>query len=377
MLVVPRAWLESPTQGVTKAMVAAGVSAVAKSSLSVWGVKSWLESAQHPVETPAGAGVYLGECMAPNSETRTGQVLVRLGSGEVAAFGKAVVKPATNVLQGSWAHSQCRVWKSDQAAALVGAALAKPLKNSGGKTGHDAVQTLAAAGHATYVVGGLVRDALRGEPGNDIDVTFTCSNVTVAKVCGDAGFKIPSYSPNPVSGLVELGHENPNEDDGKIQGKQFVVSNCGKTYSPPPPKTKGACAVEDSVYRDFACNALFYDPINGVVLDPTGIGARDAIEKRLSIPAPKARWQEWADHQAAAVLRYWKFRSRGYTPADDATRAFVLAQAKAVEAGTIAPAIYGSISGMSATKRAQFKAVCVEDMGQGWWDTHMKSKVGF
>jgi hypothetical protein len=74
----------------------------------------------------------------------------------------------------------------------------------------------------------------------------------------------------------------------------------------------------DSRGRDFCCNALYYDPAHGVVVDPTLSGIADAEHALLhpvTLPTPAAP----GDPSLAA--RFWKFRLRGFTSDGEATSA--------------------------------------------------------
>ena len=79
-LTVPRAWAEGATKlGPEAALAQAGFSAVDKTTLPVWGVKSWLASSRHPVSTPHGDGVLLGQEVSvhPSGESVNGMLRVR------------------------------------------------------------------------------------------------------------------------------------------------------------------------------------------------------------------------------------------------------------------------------------------------------------
>jgi tRNA nucleotidyltransferase/poly(A) polymerase len=41
-----------------------------------------------------------------------------------------------------------------------------------------------------------------------------------------------------------------------------------------------ADVARDLGFRDFACNAVYYDPINHVYIDPSGVGITDAEHRR-------------------------------------------------------------------------------------------------
>jgi hypothetical protein len=68
----------------------------------------------------------------------------------------------------------------------------------------------------------------------------------------------------------------------------------------------------DAFARDFTINALYYDPASNTVIDPTGAGIRDIIEKKLRFVL-KPENAIAADPVMAA--RWIKFIGRGYTAA--------------------------------------------------------------
>lgn len=65
----------------------------------------------------------------------------------------------------------------------------------------------------------------------------------------------------------------------------------------------------DVSHRDFACNAVYYDPINDVLVDPTGRGIGDAESKILSLIC-----RSGDPYQHAQIfIRAIKFVARGFT----------------------------------------------------------------
>jgi hypothetical protein len=116
-------------------------------------------------------------------------------------------------------------------------------------------------------------------------------------------------------GFVRIGGR-PGSGDPFIDLKMFC------TFQPGTPSAVfGASFDNDVCHRDFACNAVYYDPVNGVLVDPTGQGVADATGKILNIVSdPKVRS---AYHQATVAIRFFKFLCRGFTCSEETKTYFV------------------------------------------------------
>jgi hypothetical protein len=66
-------------------------------------------------------------------------------------------------------------------------------------------------------------------------------------------------------------------------------------------------------YRDFTCNAIYYDPVNEVIIDPSGYGVSDCQAHALRlVHGVHDR------HQMAQVfIRAVKFMTRGFNPVEE------------------------------------------------------------
>ena len=63
-------------------------------------------------------------------------------------------------------------------------------------------------------------------------------------------------------------------------------------------------------HRDFACNAVYYDAFNNVLIDPAGSGISGADGKTLDLVSDHDR----PPYQLAKIcIRYFKFMLRGFT----------------------------------------------------------------
>ncbi|MFA4917402.1 MAG: HD domain-containing protein, partial [Syntrophales bacterium] len=149
-----------------------------------------------------------------------------------------------------------------------------------GRTAAGIVRRLRQTGHEAYLVGGCVRDLIRGVEPGDYDV------VTSARP-DDVQSLFPHTVPVGVSfGVVVVIEEGQNyevatfrTEDGYEDGRR-------------PSQVKFATVEEDISRRDFTVNGLLMDPETGRIIDYVD-GCRD-IERRLirTIGEPQERFSE-------------------------------------------------------------------------------------
>jgi tRNA nucleotidyltransferase (CCA-adding enzyme) len=128
---------------------------------------------------------------------------------------------------------------------------------------------LGKAGHRAWLVGGCVRDLALGQPVNDLDLVSAATpdevqqlfprTVAVGKafgvmrvLIGDFEFEVATF------------RSEGDYSDGRRPNEVRLVSS----------------AETDATRRDFTCNALYLDPLDGTRLDPTH-GLRDLEAKIL------------------------------------------------------------------------------------------------
>ncbi len=116
------------------------------------------------------------------------------------------------------------------------------------------VETLGAAGHAGYLVGGCVRDLLQGRAVADFDVATSAPPPLVLELF-----------PRAVPIGLRHGTVMIPTESGPVDVTTF---------------RNGNCIERDLAHRDFTCNALAYDPRRGVLLDPFD-GRNDLAQGRL------------------------------------------------------------------------------------------------
>jgi tRNA nucleotidyltransferase/poly(A) polymerase len=196
-----------------------------------------------------------------------------------------------------------------------------------------------------FIVGGAVRDVIyefcvgkktemdNVNSINDIDFGFGDSPENLKKaikrraLVDDGDIII-----RKTTGLVKIGKESGNPLEGKcINGYNNDRYEIKSSKNNSIPICIGTDLNAENICRDFTVNALWYDPINETVIDPTSKGIQDTIKKIVRIPVTnKYQKQEWwFKGNPSKILRYWKFIARGYTP-DEGTRKFIIEKAKQV-----------------------------------------------
>ena len=142
------------------------------------------------------------------------------------------------------------------------------------------IRTLKAAGHEAYLVGGCVRDLVRGQAPKDYDVATAARPEEVAllfrrTIPVGAQFGVTIVMVGKIPYEVATFRTDKEYRDGR-RPEGVVFSN---------PK-------EDALRRDFTVNGLFYDPLKKEVIDY--VGGREDLRRRLvrAIGDPATRFSE-------------------------------------------------------------------------------------
>lgn len=139
----------------------------------------------------------------------------------------------------------------------------------------DLISEIWGRGFEVYVVGGTVRDVLGNDPSKDVDIVTTMPLNHMRRFLRSMYRYDPSGKDS--RGFIRIGG-TPESGDPFIDLKVFSDSLPGTTQA-----CFGVGFERDVAHRDFACNALYYDPINAVLLDPSGHGIEDALANRLRL----------------------------------------------------------------------------------------------
>lgn len=159
-------------------------------------------------------------------------------------------------------------------------------------------------GYEVYLVGGTVRDVLAGYPSLDVDLSTTMP-LRILRPLISSMFRRASEG-SPENGFIRIGGA-PESGDPFIDVKIFCHHSPGTKAA-----VFGSDFQADIAHRDFSCNAIYYDPVNKVLIDPTGRGVEDAANRQLHlIHDPSFGNSRY--HQGTIAIRFFKFAVRKFT----------------------------------------------------------------
>lgn len=142
-------------------------------------------------------------------------------------------------------------------------------------------EVLGRAGHRAWIVGGGVRDLLLGRELKDVDLVSAARPEEVEALFPKTvpvgrSFGIVVVVQDGVEIEVATFREERGYSDRRRPDEVVYTTDLGR----------------DAKRRDFTCNALFLDPLNGEIEDPEG-GLRDLAERRLRcVGRPEHRFRE-------------------------------------------------------------------------------------
>lgn len=162
----------------------------------------------------------------------------------------------------------------------------------------DVIDALEAAGHEAWLVGGFVRDALRGVEPHDVDLATDALWTDVRDVCAARGFTV--HETGVAHGTVTVvahGHA--------IEVTTFR-SEEGYSDHRHPDSVRFVKSIEqDLARRDFTINAMAFHPVRGIV-DPFD-GQHDLAHGIIRcVGDPRMRFSE----DALRILRAVRFASQ-------------------------------------------------------------------
>lgn len=176
-----------------------------------------------------------------------------------------------------------------------------------GPTYFELVEEIWHRGFEVFLVGGTVRDVLAGVESKDIDLMTTMPLARALPLLTSMYRREPSV--DETRGFVRLGGR-PGSGDPFIDLKTCIYSDPGT-----PQAVFGASLDRDTQHRDFACNSVYYDPINCTLIDPTGRGIAGAADRVLEVSCNHELRP--AFYRGQIAIRFFKFLARGFSYPDE------------------------------------------------------------
>ena len=163
------------------------------------------------------------------------------------------------------------------------------------KAVETAINKLKGAGHEAYIVGGCVRDALRGEEPHDYDMTTSALPEETKAIFSEYRIIETGMKHGTVTALI---------DSEPLEITTFRVDGAYTDHRRPEEVTFTRSLREDVARRDFTVNAMAYSPDTGVM---DFWGGREDLEKGVirAVGEPDRRFNE----DALRIMRAMRFAS--------------------------------------------------------------------
>ena len=169
-------------------------------------------------------------------------------------------------------------------------------------------------GGVALVVGGWVRDRLRGEPSKDLDMeVFGVAQDRLAALLAPIGRVEPVGQSFPVYKVVPPGGDGGQAIDVALPRRESKVARGHRGFDVQGDPSMSP--VEAASRRDFTINAISWNPLTGEYLDPVG-GRADLDRGTLRAVDPLTFGDD-----SLRVLRAVQFAARFTLTLDDATAA--------------------------------------------------------
>lgn len=145
----------------------------------------------------------------------------------------------------------------------------------------DIAEAILQCGGRAYLVGGWVRDALLGHPVDDADLEVYQIHWEALKSC--LGNRFPFDHVGEAFGILKIRGANIDVALPRCERKRGFGHRGFEVQTDPDLPMEIAAA-----RRDFRINAIYYDPVLDLVIDPLG-GMKDLFDRRLRHCGPDFR----------------------------------------------------------------------------------------
>ena len=140
-------------------------------------------------------------------------------------------------------------------------------------------------GRECYVVGGAVRDMIRGSEMHDIDIATNATPPEVMTFFSNSGKKV-------IPTGIDFGTVTVMMDGTAVEITTYRKDGKYSDFRHPDSVAYSAKVEDDLERRDFTINSMAYDPISAVLKDPHG-GQKDLASGIIrAVGNPSARFEE-------------------------------------------------------------------------------------
>lgn len=169
-----------------------------------------------------------------------------------------------------------------------------------GKSLGEIVDKLQSNGINYYYHGGLIRDILINVKSADVDIIFDKGVNSIVPICQKEGW--------PCSD-VRIKEQYINF--GLYKGDGLEGTNLKNSFN------------TDLATHEASVNDLAYDPRNGIVIDITGFGLEDIINRKFRLGARPDQWLSWVK-DPKRPFRYFKLIQKGFEPLNGKLHDFII-----------------------------------------------------
>lgn len=199
---------------------------------------------------------------------------------------------------------KCRIYVIDAVSEKISKLLDREVGSEVGSAKvrvRTIFEKLAGAGIKVFVKGGLVRDVFMGVDSIDIDAIFDSNINSVKAICDAEGWLIDNIS-----------YKFQSMNIGGAKGVSIDLVNLKSTFMIPP------------LDHEFTVNDLVFDWRANVLIDISGFGVFDAVNRVIRISAPPNLYRKWATNDWKKPLRYFKLLQKGFKPMNPEIQQFIV-----------------------------------------------------
>lgn len=151
-----------------------------------------------------------------------------------------------------------------------------------------------------YYHGGIIRDILINVKSADVDIIFDKGVNSIVPICQSEGW--PCSDVRPKEQYINFGI---------YKGDGLEGTNVKNSFN------------TDLSTHEASVNDLAYDPRHGIIIDITGFGLEDIINRKFRLGARPDQWLTWCK-DPKRPFRYFKLIQKGFLPLNDKLHEFII-----------------------------------------------------